>query len=81
VVSTVLVAERSEEGKAHGVQRPVYFLSDVLSPTKQRYLHYQKLAYSIFTTARKLRQYFAVHPIIVVNKVPLANILNNPVAT
>jgi hypothetical protein len=55
VVSTVLVVERIEEGKAHGVQRPVYFLSEVLSPTKQRYPHYQKLAYSVFTTARKLR--------------------------
>jgi dsDNA-binding SOS-regulon protein len=55
VVSTVLVVERSEEGKAHGVQRPVYFISEVLSPIKQRYPHYQKLAYSVFTTARKLR--------------------------
>jgi hypothetical protein len=51
VVSTVLVVERSEEGKAHGVQRPVYFISKVLSPTKQRYPYYQKLAYSVFTTA------------------------------
>jgi hypothetical protein len=51
VVSTVLVVERSEEAKVHGVQRPVYFISEVLSPTKQRYPHYQKLAYSIFTTA------------------------------
>jgi ribonuclease HI len=81
VVSTVLVVKISEEGKAHGVQRPVYFLSEVLSPTKQRYLHYQKLAYSVFTTARKLRQYFAVHPIIVVNEASLSNILNNPLAT
>jgi hypothetical protein len=81
VVSTVLAVERSEEGKAHGVQRPVYFLSEVLSPTKQRYPHYQKLAYSVFTTTRKLRQYFAVHPIIVVNEAPLSNILNNPAAT
>jgi hypothetical protein len=54
VVSTVLVVERSEEGKAHGIQRPVYFVSEVLSPTKQRYPHYQKLTYSVFTTARKL---------------------------
>jgi hypothetical protein len=48
VVSTVLVVERSKEGKAHGVQRPVHFLSEVLSPTKQRYPHYQSLhaAYS-----------------------------------
>jgi hypothetical protein len=81
VVSTVLVVKRSEEGKAHGVQRPVYFVSEVLSPTKQRYLHYQKLAYSVFTTAQKLWQYFAVHPIIVVNEAPLSNILNNPSAT
>jgi hypothetical protein len=40
VVSIVLVVERSEEGKAHGVQSLVYFLSEVLSPTKQRYPHY-----------------------------------------
>jgi ribonuclease HI len=81
VVSTVLVVERSEEGKAHGVQRRVYFLSEVLSPSKQCYPHYQKLAYSVFTTARKLRQYFTVHQIIVVNEAPLSNILNNPEAT
>jgi dsDNA-binding SOS-regulon protein len=55
VVSTVLVGERSEEGKAHGVQRPIYFVSEVLSPMKQRYPHYQKLAYIVFTTAQKLR--------------------------
>jgi hypothetical protein len=72
VVSTVLLVERSKEGKAHGVQRPVYFLSKLLSPTK--------LAYNVFTIARKLRQYFVVHPIIVVNKAPLSNILNNPAA-
>jgi hypothetical protein len=46
VVSSVLVVERAEEGKEHGVQRPVYYLSEVLSPTKQRYPHYQKLAYA-----------------------------------
>jgi hypothetical protein len=34
VVSTVLVVERNEEGKVHGVQRLVYFLSKFLSPTK-----------------------------------------------
>jgi hypothetical protein len=45
--------------KLHDVQKlagrgPVYFVSEVLSPTKQRYPHYQKLTYSVFTTARKL---------------------------
>ncbi|KAK1595177.1 hypothetical protein QYE76_026955 [Lolium multiflorum] len=47
VVSTALVVEREEEGKLHGVQRPVYFISEVLSPSKQRYPQYQKLAESM----------------------------------
>ena len=81
VVSTALVVERAEEGKVHGVQRPVYFLSEVLSPTKQRYPHYQKLAYGVYYTARKLRHYFQAHPVIVVSEAPLSNILNNPNAT
>jgi hypothetical protein len=81
VVSTVIIVERSEEGKTHGVQRPVYFLSEVLSPSKQRYPHYQEFAYNVFMTARKLQHYFAVHPVIVVNEAPLSNILNKPEAT
>jgi hypothetical protein len=32
--SLLLVVEQSEEGKAHGVQWPVHFLSEVLPPTK-----------------------------------------------
>jgi hypothetical protein len=63
--------EQSEEGKAHRVQQPLYFLSKVLSPSKQRYPHYKKLAYNVFTTAWKLQQYFTVHPIIMVNEAPL----------
>ncbi len=58
VVSTVLVVERPEEGKTHGVQRPIYYLSEVLTPTKQRYPHYQKLAYGVFMMARRLSHYF-----------------------
>jgi ribonuclease HI len=81
VISTVLVVERSEGGKAHGVQRPVYFLSEVLSPSKQCYPHYQKITYSVFTIAQKLQHYFTVHPIIVVKEAPLSNILNNLEAT
>jgi hypothetical protein len=81
VVSTVLVVEQEEEGKIHGVQRPIYFLSEVLSPSKQRYPHYQKLAYGVFMSAKKLRHYFSAHQIIVVNEAPLSNILNNPEAT
>jgi hypothetical protein len=37
VVSTVLVAEREEEGQAYLVQRPVYYMSEVLADAKTRY--------------------------------------------
>ena len=55
VVSTVIVVERSEEGHAYGVQRPVYFISEVLSESKVRYPPIQKLLYAILITSRKLR--------------------------
>ena len=81
VVSTVLVVERAEEGKIHGVQRPIYYVSEVLSASKQRYPHYQKLAYGVFMTARKLTHYFSEHPVTVLTDAPLSDILNNPEAT
>jgi hypothetical protein len=77
VVSTVLVIEQVEEGKIHGLQRLVYYLNDVLSPAKQRYLHYQKLAYGVVRLARRLRHYFQDHPIVVVREAPLSNIVKN----
>jgi hypothetical protein len=77
VVSSALVVERAEDDKEHGVQRPVYYLSEVLSPTKQRYPHYQKIAYAIYMTGKKLPHYFECHSIIVVASTPVSSILNN----
>jgi len=37
VVSAVIVVERQEEGHALPVQRPVYYISEVLSETKSGY--------------------------------------------
>jgi hypothetical protein len=34
VVSSAILVERSEEGHAFGVQRPVYFVIEVLSESK-----------------------------------------------
>ena len=81
VVSTVLIVECSEEGKAHGVQRPIYYLSEVLTSAQQRYSHYQKLVYAIFITSRKVSHYFDEHLITVVSNAPLEDILNNTDAT
>jgi hypothetical protein len=38
VVSATLVVEREEPGHALKVQQPVYFVSEVLTETKARYL-------------------------------------------
>jgi dsDNA-binding SOS-regulon protein len=43
VVSTAIVVERQEDGHAYPVQRPVYFVSKVLSESKAHYQPIQKL--------------------------------------
>jgi hypothetical protein len=37
VVSTAIIVERQGDGHAYPVQRPVYFISEVLSESKARY--------------------------------------------
>jgi hypothetical protein len=69
VVSVVVVVERAEEVKEMLVQRPVYYLSEVLTLSKQNYPHYQKMAYSLYMVAKKLKHYFEEHPIKVVTRV------------
>ncbi|KAK1649723.1 hypothetical protein QYE76_067528 [Lolium multiflorum] len=81
VVSLVIVVERQEEGHEYGVQRPVYYVIEVLTESKQRYPHFQKLAYGVFLGSRKLRHYFKEHPMTVVSKAPLSTIINNSDAT
>jgi hypothetical protein len=65
VVSTVLVAEREEEGQAYPVQRPVYYVIEVLANAKTRYSQPQKLLYALLITSRKFRHYFQAHKITV----------------
>jgi hypothetical protein len=50
VVSATVVVERREEGHALLVQRPVYFISEVLSETKICYPQIQKLLYTVIPT-------------------------------
>ena len=55
-----IVVEHKEAGKEHPVQRPVYYVSEVLIESKQRYPHWQKLVYGVFMASRKLKHYFRV---------------------
>jgi hypothetical protein len=77
VVSAVLVVVRAEEAHALLVQRPVYFISEVLSETKVRYPQIQKLLYAVVLTRCKLRHYFEGHSITVVSSFPLGEIAQN----
>ncbi|KAK1660346.1 hypothetical protein QYE76_048505 [Lolium multiflorum] len=75
VVSAVVVVEREEEGKP--VQRPVYYLSEVLLASKQNYPHYQKMTYGVYMAAKKLKNYFEEHEMRVVCAAPISEIIGN----
>jgi ribonuclease HI len=81
VFSTAIVVERQEDGHAYPVQRPVYFVSEVLSESKARYQPVHKLLYAMLITSWKLRHYFQEYSISVVNDYPLGDILRNQDAT
>jgi hypothetical protein len=67
VVSAVIVVERTEEGHSLPVQRPVYYISEVLYETKALYPQVQKLLYAVVLARRKLHHYFEAHPVMVVS--------------
>jgi hypothetical protein len=77
MVSTAIVVERQEDGHAYPVQRPVYFVSEVLSQSKARYQPVKKLLYAVLITSRKLRHYFQEYSITIVTDYPLGDILRN----
>jgi hypothetical protein len=87
-VSMVLVVERmAQEGQepeglgpaigVRTVQRPIYYVSEVLHEAKARYLETHKLLYVVLVASRKLRHYFQAHSVMVVTSFPLRAILDN----
>jgi hypothetical protein len=81
VVSAVLVVERDMEGHKFQVQKPIYYISEVLTPCKTHYPHYKKIAYAVFMAAHKLWHYFQECSVTVASDVPLSDIINNRDAT
>jgi hypothetical protein len=59
----------------------VYYLSKVLTLSKQNYPHYQKMVYGVYMAAKKLKNYFEEHPIMVVSATPLSEIISYKDAT
>jgi hypothetical protein len=77
VVSTTIVVEQGELGTNHKIQYPAYFISKVLSDSKNLYFHIMKLAYALLITSRELPHYFSHTRV----RSTLGEILNNRVAT
>ena len=77
MVSVALVVEQEEEGHTLKVQRPVYFISEVLSDSKTHYPQIQKLLYTVLITKGKLRHYFESHPMTIVTSFPLGEVIRN----
>ena len=81
VVSTVLAVERECPEKKAKVQKPVYYVSEVLHDAKLRYPQVQKLIYAVLMSFWKLRHYFQAHRIAVVTMYPLKDVIHNQKAT
>jgi hypothetical protein len=78
-VSAVLVQEKQDVQIKK--QAPVYFVSEVLSPSKKNYTELEKVLYAVLMASRKLRHYFQAYHIIVPSSQPLKNIMRNREAT
>jgi hypothetical protein len=77
MVSTVIVVKHEEPGHVYKVQRPIYFISEVLNESKARYPQIQKLIYAILITSRKLKHYFDGYRVVVKTSFPLGDIIRN----
>jgi hypothetical protein len=75
-----IVVEQAK-GHTYKVQRPIYYISEVLLDSKARFPHVQKLLYALLITSRKLQHYFDEHKVTMVSNFPLGNILRNRNAT
>nr|XP_025664335.1 uncharacterized protein LOC112762688 [Arachis hypogaea] len=59
-------------------QKPIYFISKVLQDTEARYSRLEKLAFTLLTASRRLRQYFQAHPVTVRTDQAVKQVLQKP---
>ncbi|MCH91940.1 gag-pol polyprotein, partial [Trifolium medium] len=71
-LSSVLVQE------VKGEEKPIYFVSRTLRGAEVRYQRIERLSLAVVVTARKLRQYFQSHKIVVKTDFPIKNVLRKP---
>jgi hypothetical protein len=74
-ISAALVQEKQEEQTKKQVS--IYFVFEVLIPSKRNYTELEKVLYAVLMTFRKLRHYFQSYHIIVPSSQPLKDIIRN----
>jgi hypothetical protein len=74
-VSATLVQEKQDRQRKRQV--PVYFVSEVLSPSKRNYTELEKVLCAVLMASRKLQHYFKSYHIIVPLSQPLKDIIRN----
>jgi hypothetical protein len=78
-ISVALVEEVVNEGVKR--QMHVYFVSEILSPSKRNYIEMEKVLYAILMASRKRRYYFQSYNIIVPSSQPLKDIIRKKEAS
>jgi hypothetical protein len=63
------------------IQRPVYFVSEVLTETKARYTQVQKLLYAMLMATKKLQHHFTNHEVTVITLFLLGEVVHSHDAT
>jgi hypothetical protein len=64
-------------GPCAKTQRPVYFVSEVLTQTKARYPQVQKLLYTMLMATKKLQHYFTDHEVTIITSFPLGEVVRS----
>jgi hypothetical protein len=78
-VSAALVQEQTVEGVIR--QCPVYYVSEVLTPSKCNMTELEKIAYAVVMSSRKLRHYFEAFKVRVTLDRGLGELFRNPEAS
>ena len=77
VVSAALIVEREEPRHPLMVQRPMYFIGEVLTDAKIRYPQVQNLMHAMLMATQKLLHYFTDNEVMVITSYPLGEVIHN----
>ena len=76
--SAVGVSKALVKANRDGRQRPIYFVSKMLTDVETRYIEFEQITLALRMAAKKLHPYFQAHTIVVLISYPIIDILQKP---